>query len=223
MGIISRIDATIDMVSTFAPADGCYLNVYKSLGMKLMPNSTKTLVKVNLLFPEVDLLLAKGQYAAIVNFIQQNFTEPDPEVLPQIWPLPVNYEVLVADNLYANPDFLRYLGGDVRIESMKNNFIQTGTSPLSKFAAIFSSVIAVIENGRIVLVDNEPEYYSLLSEPLEQIIFSKKEEVLALLLSDKFIDQYEDSVPIRDHIERIRLRLDNEDSGYMLFVLNKKL
>lgn len=214
MGTIPKIEAVIDMIGTFAPADGCYANVYKSLGMKMMPSTNKTLVKVNVNFPTADLLLAKGQYAAIVNFIQQNFTEPDPEVLPVIWPLPTNFEVLVADNVYCNPDLLRYKGGDCRLEAVDKNIIRRGSSPLSKLAAIFSDVVVVIEKGRIVLIDNEPEYYNLLADPLGKMIFSNKYEVLAVLTSDNFLDKLEDSFPSRDHLDNIRLNLETQDSGY---------
>ena len=51
---------------------------------------------------EVDLVLAQGQYMAIVYMIQQNFSELD-VVMPVIWPLPTYVQGLVSDDLYRFP------------------------------------------------------------------------------------------------------------------------
>ena len=166
MGTIPRTECTVDLVGTFAPADPVFPSVYPGLGLKLKPTATKTLVSVHVHMPKAELVLAQGQYAAIVNFIQQNFAEPDPGILPVIWPLPTNYEVMVGDNIYAFPDMYRFIGCGPRLEFIQPEIFQRGTDPTNKFSAQFSTVPVEITVGRILLIDNDAEYYKYMNEAL---------------------------------------------------------
>ena len=102
MGTIPKVEAVVDLVGTFAPCDGAYINVFQGMGFDFKPNMTRTKVTVDVDLPKVDLVLAQGQYGAIVNFIQQNFCEKDCGALPVIWPYPVAHEVLVSMYVFRN-------------------------------------------------------------------------------------------------------------------------
>ena len=96
IGTLPKAEAVVDLVGTFAPCDGAYTNVFQSMGFDFKPNMTRTKVSVEVDIPQADLVLAQGQYGAIVNFIQQNFCEKDCGALPVIWPYPAAHEVLVS-------------------------------------------------------------------------------------------------------------------------------
>ena len=96
MGTIPKAEAVVDLVGVFAPCDGAYYNVFQTMGFDFNPKMTKTKVSVIVDIPHIDVVLAQGQYGAIVNFIQQNFSEKDTGATPVMWPYPAAHEVLVS-------------------------------------------------------------------------------------------------------------------------------
>lgn len=124
----------------FRPAlpasDGMYAEVLHAQGIKLAPSAVRNTVKVEVRSDYIEGTLAQGQYMAIVNLIQQNFSEVQ-VIVPDLFVLPKLKTVNLGEGIY-------------------------GKQSLETRLPIISTVPLHIRSGKLTAIENTTDYYDLV-------------------------------------------------------------
>ena len=134
------LSGTFTMTSADPEPDGMYHEVFKSLAFEEAKEYQHSTVTVDVFGEEINWILAQGQYLTIVNIIQQNACEIQ-KVVKDNYKFPIPKLIYLQENLY-------------------------GSNCIDPRLPILSTVPIHLKKGKIVLVDNLPEYYDMISTNL---------------------------------------------------------